>query len=317
MTDGLLRRVRARFVVVPLQRKDLAEAYAICGQNPVAYVMPAQHIEAAMESGRLRTGGLWGVRDRGERDNALVGVVWTGANLIPAIPDASLDTLHAVGDSLARRVSRPSALVGEAEVVHPLWERTERAWGPARSIRDPQHLMALSAPAREQRQAASGFALDPVRAATMDDFDYLLPAAVDMFRTEVGYDPLLHGRAAYEERLRWLIRSGRSLIQYGVVDGRRQIVFKAEVGVLSHGRGARGMDDGPGDGVAEIQGVWVHKLARKQGIARSGLAAVAAHIRSNLAPTVSLYVNDYNAPALRAYHALGFARVGTFVTVML
>ncbi len=42
------------------------------------------------------------------------------------------------------------------------------------------------------------------------------------------------------------------------------------------------------------------------------VAAALAHF----APVVSLYVNDYNEPALRAYRRVGFAQVGVFMTVL-
>ena len=156
---------------------------------------------------------------------------------------------------------------------------------------------------------AKDIAPDAVRTARLDDFAALLPACVDMFTGEVGYDPLLHGRRAYEDRLKWLIRTGRSFVQYGVAEGRRQVVFKAEAGVVS-----RGVD---GAGVAELQGVWVHRELRDRGLARAGLAAVIALAQAELAPTVSLYVNDFNHKAIRAYDAVGFQRIGTFATVMM
>jgi len=40
---------------------------------------------------------------------------------------------------------------------------------------------------------------------------------------------------------------------------------------------------------------------------------VALH---EIAPTVSLYVNDHNIPARRAYEAVGFRETATFATVM-
>jgi predicted GNAT family acetyltransferase len=137
----------------------------------------------------------------------------------------------------------------------------------------------------------------------MDDYPRLLPAAVHMFIGEVGYDPMRHGRAAYEERLQHLVRTGRSFIQIGDVEGRRDIIFKAEVGIV-------------GGSVAQVQGVWVHPSLRGQGIAKAGLAALVPMIRAELAPTVSLYVNDFNDAAVAAYQAVGFREVGTFATVM-
>jgi predicted GNAT family acetyltransferase len=36
-----------------------------------------------------------------------------------------------------------------------------------------------------------------------------------------------------------------------------------------------------------------------------------------VAPTVSLYVNDYNEAARRVYQRCGFRQMGTFATVLL
>ena len=143
-----------------------------------------------------------------------------------------------------------------------------------------------------------------MRASRPEDFDALLPAAIHMFRGEVGYDPTEHGHGVYEDRLRRLISHHRSFVQFGDVGGARRVVFKAEIGVI-------------GAGVAEVQGVWVEPLLRGRGLARAGMAAVADLVRADLAPTLSLYVNSFNRSAIAAYEAVGFHRVGTFATVML
>ncbi len=237
-------------------------------------------------------------------------MIWSGANLVPALPDASEDVIDAVADAVVARVTRPSALVGEAAVVLRMWERVARKWGPTRDRRPEQWLMALTGdPVRPEPPTPGDLTLEslrlePVRQAVLDDFDNVLPAAVHMFIGEVGYDPLEHGRAGYEERLRRLIRLGRSYVQFGVIAGVRQVVFKAEAGAV-------------GGGVAELQGVWVHPNLRGKGFGRSGVAEVVDLVHETLAPTVSLYVNDYNARAIRAYEAVGFERVGTFATVMM
>ncbi|GAB3972234.1 hypothetical protein GCM10027615_32790 [Plantactinospora veratri] len=46
------------------------------------------------------------------------------------------------------------------------------------------------------------------------------------------------------------------------------------------------------------------------------MAAVVRDALARVAPTVSLYVNDYNAPARRVYERCGFRSVGTFATVL-
>jgi predicted GNAT family acetyltransferase len=46
------------------------------------------------------------------------------------------------------------------------------------------------------------------------------------------------------------------------------------------------------------------------------MAAVVDACRRDLAPAVSLYVNDFNAPARRAYERVGFSQVGTFASIL-
>jgi predicted GNAT family acetyltransferase len=46
------------------------------------------------------------------------------------------------------------------------------------------------------------------------------------------------------------------------------------------------------------------------------MAAVAKIALASIAPVVTLYVNDYNAPARGAYLRAGFAEQGTFMSVL-
>ncbi len=46
------------------------------------------------------------------------------------------------------------------------------------------------------------------------------------------------------------------------------------------------------------------------------MAAVVERCLAEIAPVVSLYVNDYNVPALATYHRVGFEQVGTFATIL-
>ncbi len=80
-------------------------------------------------------------------------------------------------------------------------------------------------------------------------------------------------------------------------------MFKAEIGSLSQR-------------VALIQGVWVHPDLRGQGRAGPGMAAVVRAIQHNLGRVPSLYVNQYNQRALRAYRRIGFQQVGRFASVL-
>ncbi len=302
MTDSLLRR--GQYSLAPAQRRDVAEGLALCALDPVANVVPAMHLETASRAGVIPT-GLWVVRKRGRVSRDLAGVIWCGANLtavLPAADDSEADDARAeVAASIVSRLSRPAALVGEAALTLDLWGRVEPWWGPARQLRPSQVSMSIAGHPGPVAEASVD--AEPMRRATMADYNALLPAAVHMFVGEVGYDPLTHGREAYEDRLTRLVRQGHSYVRYGDVDGKRSVLFKAEVGVV-------------GGKVAQIQGVWVHPAMRRKGLGIEGMADLVRHVRADHAPTVSLYVNDFNVAALRAYESVGFARVGTFATVM-
>jgi predicted GNAT family acetyltransferase len=121
-----------------------------------------------------------------------------------------------------------------------------------------------------------------------------------MFTEEVGVSPELgDGGASYRARVAELVRSGRSFVR--VEDGR--VVFKAEIGAVSRA-------------ACQVQGVWVAPDRRGEGLSVTGMAAVVRASLAEIAPVVSLYVNDFNAPALAAYRRVGFEQVGTFATVL-
>ena len=66
---------------------------------------------------------------------------------------------------------------------------------------------------------------------------------------------------------------------------------------------------------AQIQGVWVPPHRRGEGLAVGGMAAVVSLVRDRISPAVSLYVNEWNAPAA-AYESVGFRETARFATVM-
>ncbi|MEX0913781.1 MAG: DUF4081 domain-containing protein [Demequina sp.] len=307
MTDSLLRRTH--HVLSPVQHRELDAALELCASDPVANVVLVMQLERALATGVIPS-GLWALRRRSGLSRDFVGIVWNSANFIAVLPlvdDAQdEDGMRAeLARSATSRLTRPAALVGESTLTLDLWGRLEPWWGPAREVRPRQLSMGIDTPAHRGTDVdTTGLQLEAVRPATMDDYDALLPACVHMFTGEVGYDPMRHGRAGYEERLRDLVRAGRSYLQFGLAEGRRQVVYKAEIGAL-------------GGGVAQLQGVWVHPSLRGRALARAGLAATIEAIHATTAPMVSLYVNDYNHAAVKAYEAVGLRQVGIFATVML
>jgi predicted GNAT family acetyltransferase len=272
---------------------DLQEAAQLCAADPVASVLAASRIESALGGGALRGGStIWGVH-RGGRLEALC---WAGANLVPVCDGADTDALDAFAQTALRQGRRCSSLVGAAEPVLELWSRLERSWGPARDVRASQPSLVIDRP--------PDVAPDPlVRLGRPEELGTLLPACIDMFTEEVGYSPLLGAPGAYESRVRGLVEEGRSYVRMEDGPSGPQVVFKAELGAVSRA-------------VAQVQGVWVPPSRRGHGIAAPGMAAVVEHARATVAPMVSLYVNDYNAPALATYRRVGFRQVGTYATVL-
>jgi predicted GNAT family acetyltransferase len=142
---------------------------------------------------------------------------------------------------------------------------------------------------------------DPyVRRIRKDEMETIMPACVAMFTEEVGVSPLAgDGGVSYRSRVSELVRSGRAFAR--IEDG--QVIFKAEVGAAT-------------PQACQVQGVWVRPEFRRRGLAAPGMAAVVDLARATIAPVVSLYVNDFNAPGRATYRRAGFAEVGEFMSVL-
>jgi predicted GNAT family acetyltransferase len=66
---------------------------------------------------------------------------------------------------------------------------------------------------------------------------------------------------------------------------------------------------------AQLQGVWTPPGMRGAGHATRGLGAICDHLLDEH-PTLCLYVNDFNAPAIALYERIGFRRAGEFATIL-
>ncbi|WP_324616607.1 GNAT family N-acetyltransferase [Ornithinimicrobium avium] len=209
--------------------------------------------------------------------------------------EASSRALGALAAKVVRRRTWASSVFGPADQVMDLWGRLERTWGKPREVRPTQHVMTIEDP------VVPGVVPDlAVRPARPEELELVVPAATAMFTEEIGYPPYQGSGVAYRRGVSGLIERGHTLVR--VEDG--QVVFKADLGSVALG-------------VAQVQGVWVHPGWRGRGMAAPAMAAVVEHTRRHVARTVTLYVNDFNEPAVRTYERVGFARTGTFATVLL
>jgi predicted GNAT family acetyltransferase len=266
---------------------DRDEALAICDRDPVANVFVTARIRGSgLDPGRLGA-QVWGFSDCGQ----LTSLCYSGANLIPV--EATPRAITAFGERARSQGRRCSSIVGPAEAVSQLWTQLAPFWGVPREVRPAQPVMVISEP--------SEIAPDPlVRVVRPDEMATLLPACIAMFTEEVGVSPIgPDGGLAYRARVSELIRAGRSFAR--IENG--QVVFKAEIGAVT-------------PQACQVQGVWVPPHARGRGHAEHGMAAVVAAALATTAPVVSLYVNDFNAPARAAYRRVGFTETGSFMSIL-
>jgi predicted GNAT family acetyltransferase len=270
-----------------LDDADLPSLATLLDCDPVANCFVAARLEAAGLDTRRLAAEVWGYGSAGRLEAAC----FAGANLVPV--GDSPPALAAFAERARRQGRRCSSLVGPARAVGALWDRLEPYWGPARDVRRIQPVLATSTPPRVPGDRA-------VRRAQLADLDALMPACVAMFTEEVGTSPLgSDDGASYRSRVRDLVLAGRSFVR--IENG--EVLFKAELGAVS----AR---------VCQVQGVWVNPAYRNLGLGTAGMATVVAEALRSVAPVVSLYVNDYNLPARRAYDRVGMRSVGTFSSVL-
>jgi len=270
-----------------LDDRDLDGARAVLGRDPVANVFVASRVEACGLSATRLGAEVWGFARQGR----LSAICYAGANLVPAGADEVAARAFA---ERARRAGRHcSSIVGPVDAVDVMWEHLRDSWGAPREIRRPQPLLVID--------DAPKVAADPaVRRVQPDEIDVVLPACVAMFTEEVGVSPTSgDGGALYRARVAELIGEGRSFAR--IEDGR--VLFKAEVGAATRD-------------ACQVQGVWVDPTLRGQGLGTAGTAAVVELARATVAPTVSLYVNEFNLAARSAYATVGFREVGAFSSIL-
>ncbi|WP_309054996.1 GNAT family N-acetyltransferase [Streptomyces sp.] len=271
-----------------LEPADIGAALAVLESAPVENAFVAARVQVAgLDPWRLG-GEMWGWY----QDGRLRSLCYSGANLVPIC--ATPEAVRAFADRARRVGRRCSSIVGPAGPTGELWRLLEPSWGPARDVRPCQPLMVTDEPSAE-------VAPDPyVRRVRKDEMDVILPACVAMFTEEVGVSPMAgDGGLLYQARVAELVGSGRSFAR--IEDGK--VVFKAEIGAATRQ-------------ACQIQGVWVDPAHRGRGLSETGMAAVLRYALADVAPVVSLYVNDYNAPARAAYRRVGFRETGAFMSVL-
>ena len=276
-----------RHGVRPLGAADLDAFLELARQDPVVNAFVDYRATTTNLEPRWLGGEMWGRFE----DGVLSSACHVGANLVPV--QASEDDAAAYAERALARGRTVSTIVGPQRAVIAFWNGVADSWGRPRETRWEQpHLEIATRPL---------VAADPlVRRSTRADLEALYPSCVAMYTEEVGISPE-HGGGAelYRARVTQLVSRGWSFARYD--DG--ELVFKAEVACAT-------------PYAAQIQGVYVPVAHRGRGLATAGMAAVVNIVRREIAPTVSLYVNDWNTPARAVYEKVGFHETARFATVM-
>jgi uncharacterized protein len=228
----------------------------------------------------------------GARNGHLRAAAFHGGNLLPVGGDPQ--SWPALATHLATLPRICTSIVGRADTVAAMWPVLEPTWGPARAVRAAQPLLVLD---RGQHRTAADDRVRPMRPA---DLERYLPAAAAMFTEELGISPFAGSSGpSYRRRVESMLATGRA---FGIVDDDGRMAFKADIGALTAE-------------TCQVQGVWVRPDLRGRGLGTAALAGVLQYAL-RLAPTASLYVNDFNTAARRMYARLGMRQVASLATVL-
>jgi ribosomal protein S18 acetylase RimI-like enzyme len=223
-------------------------------------------------------------------NGAIVLVASLATNIVMGgDPSVSADitefAVSLIAERILHRMLPVRAIISPAHLVELLWSRL-------RSRIDPPTVVRMNQPIYAIGKRLDYPDLTDARYATRKDLDALVPACAAMHKEEVGIDPLERDAAGYRERISELVEKKRAVIR--VVD--RVIATKCEYSALTPDS-------------AQLMGVWTDPRYRRRGLSFELLREVCGHL-SRRGKVVTLFVNDFNTPAIRLYESLGFERIG-------
>ena len=275
--------IEGRWSIRNVADEDVDEALAFLRRDPLVNVyligrLLEERFAAATQM----------IEVRYNREIVLVGTLATNIVIAadPQTPKQVVDaSLAVVAERILTRMLPVRAIISPAPLVESLWSRL-------RTRLDPPTVVRLNQPIYALQKRFDYPDLKEARYSTLRDLDQLVPACAAMHREEVGIDPLERDAAGYRERVRELIERQRSIVL--LRDGR--IVAKCEFSAVT-------------PDAVQLMGVWTSPQARRRGHGRALLREVCGHL-ARRGRVVTLFVNDFNRPAIALYESLGFQRIG-------
>jgi predicted GNAT family acetyltransferase len=272
-----------RWSIKPLTDDDVRSAISFLQRDPLINVYLISRLLEERTASATQM-----IEVRFNREIVLVASLATNVVLASA-PGVASDLTEAaisiVADRILTRMLPVRAIISPASLVESLWRQI-------RSRLDPPTVVRMNQPIYAIRRHFDFPDLSAARYATMKDLDDLVPACASMHMEEVGIDPLERDASGYRERIRELVERKRSVVLPR--DGR--IAAKCEFSAVT-------------SDTVQLMGVWTNPHCRRRGHGRELLREVCGHLFRK-GKTVTLFVNDFNLPAIGLYEKLGFQRIG-------
>lgn len=224
------------------------------------------------------------------QDDCVLGVVYFGPQVVLA---AQTETeAVAAFAHLAHGYRGERMIVASRENARTYWEAVQAWHVPPRLIRDTQPLLTVDR--STLRSIECGV---EVRCAQPNEVDEVAANSAKMIAGELEYD-LRQFTPEYAANVGRMVE--RRLWWVGEYCGER--CFYCHVGAQT-------------DATLQLQGIWMPPQWRGRGLATAALWGVCDRLLTQT-PAVSLYVNDFNKPALRLYGRVGFIQIGELSTYL-
>jgi hypothetical protein len=217
------------------------------------------------------------------------GVAYFGRQLVLASDPAALGAFA----DRAKRHPGETTIVGPRATVRDFWNLVCEWHAPPRIVRERQLVMAID----RVRLRPYERTVD-VRLARRNEWTAVADSSAHMIAQELASDPR-RASPEFGSNVRRMIERDR----WWVGESGGRLCFFCNVGPWCRE-------------TAQLQGVWTPPELRGRGRATASLAAICDALLDAASPTLSLYVNDFNADAIALYRRVGFEHVSDFQTML-